>query len=347
MATPSGTLVGAIYRNPAGLTVVGIETILLTLDCISLGLRLWSRRLIKSELQTNDILIIIAVITVTVRYGVEMTLVLKCGMGLPQEEVMRIGGSGVLLLFRKLIFASDLLWLTLVCLIKVSILHFYSRIFRRTMFVKVVYGVVCLVVAFYLAALFSDVFVCIPPRKSWIPDTPGRCGNSSVLYKALASTDIVIDVIIILLPMPMLWGLKLVTSKKVALTFIFGLGFVYAAPTIISFPYPVSRLGWQADKPFPPRIIALTSVRIRFFSELDPSNITEPSRVALFSSLVPLLGIINASLPAMAPAFNNMFRSSIFSTAASKSGGSSGDQSNRFQKLSEREVPLTNISGTC
>ncbi|KAK8050256.1 hypothetical protein PG994_011986 [Apiospora phragmitis] len=269
-----------------------------------------------------------ALIIVTARYALEMTMVLKCGMGLPQEEVMKIGGSDVLFLFRKkgvlggglqLIFASDLMWLTLVCLIKVSILHFYSRIFRRTIFVKVVYGVMCLVVAFYIAALFSDIFICIPPRKSWVPDTPGRCGNSSVLYRALASTDTVIDVIIILLPMPMLWGLKIVTSKKVALTFIFGLGFL---------------------------IIALTSVRIRFFSELDPFNITEPSRVALFSSLVPLLGIINANLPAMAPAFNNMFRSSIFSTAASKSEGSSGDQSNRFQKLSEPEMPLMDISGS-
>ncbi|KAK7924385.1 hypothetical protein PG985_006439 [Apiospora marii] len=318
MATTSGTVVGALYRNPAGITVVGIETILLTLDFVSLGLRLWSRRLIKNKLQANDILIIIAVIIVTARYGVEMTLVLKCGMGLPQEEVMRIGGSNVLLLFRKLIFASDLMWLTLVCLIKVSILHFYSRIFHQTMFVNVVYGVMCLVVAFYIAALFSDVFACMPPRKSWIPDTPGRCGNSSVLYKALASTDTIMDVIVILLPMPMLWGLKLVTSKKVALTFIFGLGFI---------------------------IIALTSVRIRFFSELDPYNITEPSRIALFSSLVPLLGIVNASLPAMAPAINTLCRSSIFSTSTSKSGGSSGDQSNRFQKLSEPEVPLVNISG--
>ena len=107
----------------------------------------------------------------------------------------------------------------------------------------------------------------------------------------------------------------------------------------------MSHVGWLADQTFPPRIIALTSVRIRFFSELDPHNITEPSRVPLFSSLVPLLGIINASLPAKAPAFNNLFRSSIFSTSTSKSGGSSGDQSNRFQKSSEREVPLMNISG--
>ncbi|KAK8055137.1 hypothetical protein PG993_000364 [Apiospora rasikravindrae] len=331
MAIPSGTMVEALHRNPAGIAVLSIETILLALDFVSLGLRMWSRRLIKNSIQVNDILIVVATIIVTLRYVLEMTMVLKCGMGLPQEEVTRIGGSDVLFYFARLaihqvhigyqltlIFASDLMWLTLVCLIKVSILHFYSRIFRRTMFVNVVYCVMCLVVAFYIAALFSDVFICIPPRKSWNPEAPGRCGNSSILYKALASTDTVMDVIIILLPMPMLWGLQLVTSKKVALTFIFGLGFV---------------------------IIALTSVRIRFFSELDPFNITEPSRVALFSSLVPLLGIINANLPAMAPAFNKMFRSSIFSTAASKSEGSSGDRSNRFQKLSEPEMPLVDISG--
>lgn len=62
MATSPGTLVGALYRNPAGMTVLSIETILLTLDFVSLGLRLWSRRLIKSKLRANDILIIVAVV---------------------------------------------------------------------------------------------------------------------------------------------------------------------------------------------------------------------------------------------------------------------------------------------
>lgn len=47
------------------------------------------------------------------------------------------------------------------------------------------------------------------------------------MYTAMASADLIIDIIVILLPMPILWTLQLKTSKKVLLTAVFGLGFLY------------------------------------------------------------------------------------------------------------------------
>lgn len=119
------------------------------------------------------------------------------------------------------------MWLTLVALVKTSILQFYASIFRNNAFVRSVYATIGLVVAFWCAAFFADVFFCDPVHKSWLPETPGRCGNSILMYIVLASTDLTIDVIILMLPMPILWSLQLPTPKKLALTFVFGLGFGY------------------------------------------------------------------------------------------------------------------------
>lgn len=46
------------------------------------------------------------------------------------------------------------------------------------------------------------------------------------MYTAMASADLIIDIIVIVLPMPILWTLQLKTSKKILLTAIFGLGFM-------------------------------------------------------------------------------------------------------------------------
>jgi hypothetical protein len=112
-----------------------------------------------------------------------------------------------------------------VTLIKLSILHFYLTVFKIKSFAIATYVVIGLCIAFWFGAFFSTAFFCTPPQKEWLPDTPGHCGDSDKLYAACAATDLIIDVIVILLPMPVLWNLQLRTAKKIALTFIFGLGF--------------------------------------------------------------------------------------------------------------------------
>ncbi|KAI8945997.1 hypothetical protein F4801DRAFT_94977 [Xylaria longipes] len=314
MAARAGTIADALPHNGPGKNVIIVEGIFLTLDFVFTGIRLWSRRLVKSRLQVNDIIILIALFIMTARHAVTLTMVLKCGLGLHADEVERIGGPGKVVLFRKLAYVIDLLWLTLTCLIKVSILHFYTVIFRTQQFQYCVRGAMSLTIAFGIAAFFSDAFFCVPPQKSWHRHIPGHCGDPSTNYMVLASIDLTIDIIIIVLPMPVLWRLQLATAKKVSLTFIFGLGFI---------------------------IIIITSVRIPFFAQLDPADITYTvSKIALLSSLVPLLGIINASLPLSGPVFQRVFATSILSSIGKRSNRSDGTDD--FQRLREGEYRFTN-----
>ncbi|KAF2963061.1 hypothetical protein GQX73_g10515 [Xylaria multiplex] len=318
MDAQSSTFAGVLYRNEPGKTDLIVETVFLALDFLFTGIRLWSRRLTKSPLQVNDYLILTALLILTIRYAVVVALVVECGLGLHADEVERIGGPGRIIVFRKLTYVIDLMWLTLVALIKVSILHFYTVIFRTKWFRYLVYGVMAFAIAFWVAAFFSDAFFCIPPEKAWLLNIPGHCGDSSTIYVVLASTDLSIDIIVIALPFPILWRLQLATAKKISLTFIFGLGFI---------------------------IIIITSVRIRFFSELDPADITYTfSKIALLSSLVPLLGIINANLPLSAPVFQKVFSISILASTLKRSNGTGS--TDNFHRLREDEYSLANIKST-
>ncbi|KAI0853708.1 hypothetical protein F5Y00DRAFT_257012 [Daldinia vernicosa] len=321
MAMPpstSATLIGYFPQNGPGITDVVVETILLFLGFVSLGLRLWSRRIQRAQLQLNDWLILFAMLIMTTRYGIEVTLVVKCGMGFHIGVVEEVGGEELVALFSLLLYIMDCFWVTLVTLVKLSILHFYLQVFRQPIFKRAVYAGIGLCVAFWFGAFFGTALFCIPPNKLWYPNTPGHCGDNNKMYTACATSDLGIDVIIILLPMPILWRLQMATSKKIALTFVFGLGFV---------------------------IISITAVRIKYMLEMDPLDRTYSiSQIALFSAIVPLLGIINASMPIIPPALRKISKSSFLSTTIKKLA-SSKSSDRHFEILPEPEYPLVNVSG--
>ncbi|KAI0003426.1 hypothetical protein F4779DRAFT_602043 [Xylariaceae sp. FL0662B] len=319
--SPAGTLIDLFPQNRPGITDLVVETILLFLGFVSIGLRLWARRIQRLQLQLNDWLILFAMLLMTTRYGIEVALVVKCGMGFHIDMVERVGGKDLIPLFSLLLYIMDCFWVTLVTLVKLSILHFYLQVFRQPVFKRVVYVVMGLCGAFWIGGFFGTALFCIPPSKLWYPDTPGHCGASSKMYTGCATSDLGIDVIVISLPMPVLWRLQLPTAKKIALTFVFGLGFV---------------------------IISITAVRIKYMLEIDNNDRTYSiSQIALLSAIVPLLGIINASMPIMPPALRRIFNSSLLTSTLRKSVNTkSSERNGHFERLSEPEYPLVNVKGT-
>ena len=127
-------------------------------------------------------------------------------------------------------FVDDLLWVTLLALIKLSILHLYTTIFKNATFIKATRCVVALCIAAWTGSLLIRILICLPVAKNWdqtvTEATHGTCGNISTMYIAIASVDLFIDLIIIALPMPVLWGLQMPQAKRLAVMGIFALGFM-------------------------------------------------------------------------------------------------------------------------
>lgn len=76
------------------------------------------------------------------------------------------------------------------------------------------------------------------PAVAWssYDDIITNCINIVDLELAFAVTDTVTDLVVILMPIPMLWTLRLSVKRKLALTAIFLLGFLYARlPFVLSF----------------------------------------------------------------------------------------------------------------
>lgn len=87
----------------------------------------------------------------------------------------------------------------------------------------------------FIVASYGIAFVCVfltncsPVSYSWNPVPGGYCKSVKVEEITSVSFNMVIDTSIVVLPMPPLWGLQMATRKKVAISFLFSLGLMYAS----------------------------------------------------------------------------------------------------------------------
>lgn len=136
----------------------------------------------------------------------------------------------ILISIAKAWIASDALWAAASTSVKISIVHFLIAIFRSNIrFLRTAYAVIVLVSAFGVSLILIDVLACRPLSKIWHPLEPGVCVKTLPYLIAISSCNMAIDLIILLLPMPMIWGIQMATRRKIELTVIFALGFMYAS----------------------------------------------------------------------------------------------------------------------
>lgn len=125
------------------------------------------------------------------------------------------------LVVAEILYAFNLGWT------KLSLLLMYYRIFRFPYFKKMAWIVGSFVMAWVVCITFLFVFICVPVEKLWYPHLPGRCINQVGTWIANAASTILTDIIILFLPLPQVWSLRLKRREKIGLTAAFSLGFLY------------------------------------------------------------------------------------------------------------------------
>lgn len=107
---------------------------------------------------------------------------------------------------------------------KLSILLLFRRIFVQPLFRTCTTIVGIIIGLWWFGNFFADALICIPVEKNWIPDLPGHCGNKHLLFILPPIAGIVTDVMLLVMPMPMLRTLHVPRIQKVGLAGLFCLG---------------------------------------------------------------------------------------------------------------------------
>ena len=126
----------------------------------------------------------------------------------------------------KLLFADNILYNTGLTVVKMSVLLFYTRVFRAVHTYRILFYITAaLIVGWFLAINLLAIFACVPVRKKWDPTTPGTCLDSSSTFLGATITNVLIDLVLLVLPMPMIWKLQIDVGHKLALLGVFAAGY--------------------------------------------------------------------------------------------------------------------------
>ncbi|KAK3072224.1 hypothetical protein LTR53_007216 [Teratosphaeriaceae sp. CCFEE 6253] len=156
---------------------------------------------------------------------------------------------------------------------KVSLLASYLRLagFNQT-YRYVLHAVLALVILNQLLYACLLSFACRPIAKQWDPALDGTCIDQLPTYFGLGGSSLGFDILIILLPFPILQRLQLDLSKKLALGCLFALGFFVSVIQII---------------------------RVRTIAAL--ANYTDSAPIIVWSIVEIHTGVVIACMPAFAP----------------------------------------------
>ena len=98
----------------------------------------------------------------------------------------------------------------------------YRRIFPTKKFAVATYVVGTVVAAWYTAVILVSIFTCVPVQDFWESEQLASCHvNSLSAYLGNAIPNIITDVAILCLPMPMVWNLHLSAYRKAEITAAF------------------------------------------------------------------------------------------------------------------------------
>ncbi|CAD6586493.1 MAG: hypothetical protein ASARMPRED_002559 [Alectoria sarmentosa] len=239
-------------------------------------LRFWARKIQKQGFALHDYLTALGLIFALAEGGVNIY-----GCCFPIQRRM---GTVSKVLGLQLLFLSPIFWITAVTTIRAAIMVLYIQVFPTRPFFIACYTALAVNLLFGASAVIANCLICRPITYRWAPNLiDGSCGDQKMLDMSIAILNLLQDVVVVVLPMPVLWGLQMATTRKVALSCMFGMGIM---------------------------ICAITIYRVQVTSTIgDPTDLHAQDtycRILLLTSLEALFGIISACLPVLKPVLRKL-----------------------------------------
>jgi rhodopsin domain-containing protein len=117
--------------------------------------------------------------------------------------------------------------------IKASILKYYLRFPSDLAFRIVTYFTMFVAIGYSIPQAFVWSYICKPMARYWDFAVEGQCINVDGAWVSSAALNMATDIIILLLPIWLLWPLRLPTLQKVALTLTLMAGGFVCAVSIV------------------------------------------------------------------------------------------------------------------
>ncbi|KAI1139214.1 hypothetical protein F5Y05DRAFT_341416 [Hypoxylon sp. FL0543] len=194
----------------------------------------------------------------------------QTALEVPDSEVPR------LILGSKLAYSAWVFYILGIWTLKGVLLCLYNRLTMGLQQQRLVWVMMALSLATFLASLFWHIFSCYPTYRAWqIKPYPGEsCTLRRGNYIIICILDVATDIGIMAIPLPMLLQTNLSLRRKISLTLLFGSGVFVMICAILRAYYSLVliddntvALGWAARE-FLIAVIVVSAPSIKpLFSE--------------------------------------------------------------------------------
>ncbi|KAJ5819101.1 hypothetical protein N7474_004692 [Penicillium riverlandense] len=256
------------------LEILAVSIVLIVVATISIVLRFYSRHVMRAGLWYDDWCSLAA-------------LILSYAMNIQQfyrEHTAELADpDAAILCFLKGLYAIEPCYIVCMSTIKAAMVLLYWRLFNAKQQMRyALFLAAAMLIIWTFVSLFVGIFQCSPIQRYWNKLIPGHCIDGLLYFRAIAGTNLVTDFYVLVLPLPILWGLvNRPISEKLALTVIFALGTFVSLISIV-------------------RIVLLTS-------PTDPDPMYDSTPGTIWTSVETSIGVLCVNLPAMSPLFRKIF----------------------------------------
>jgi hypothetical protein len=117
---------------------------------------------------------------------------------------------------------------------RTAILAVYLRIFSIDRCARaVIYIGLLVMLVVNTVVFFFVVYNCNPPSKAWDTTEEGKCVNARPWAYTTGALNVVEDLFVLVLPMPLVWNIKMQLARRLRLVAVFGLGTLSLVASII------------------------------------------------------------------------------------------------------------------
>ncbi|KAI9763513.1 MAG: hypothetical protein M1840_000466 [Geoglossum simile] len=194
---------------------------LLVLSIITVSLRLYTRAFLIRHIGLDDWLCLAASIA---SIGMVVTFGIAVAHDMGKHQCSKTVGSVTMGL--KVSFYYSLCYSMSVGLVKLSILALYARIAPTRRYRMIVYSIALAVVAQLVQKEIGFLAACHPLENFWNSTTHESCIGILPFITVNAAINIFIDLIVCILPIPVVRKLQLNQRKKISIYIIISLGFI-------------------------------------------------------------------------------------------------------------------------
>jgi hypothetical protein len=100
----------------------------------------------------------------------------------------------------------------------------YASIFKTHKFYRVVIATAVVVFAYWIACILTICLLCRPIQFNWDRSITGTCGDFKAISVFSGAFNMVVDIWVVFLPLPVIWSLQMTLQKKWGITASFALG---------------------------------------------------------------------------------------------------------------------------